>query len=737
MMGRKMFFYKMKFVTLSILLLSGILAGALHAQGVIIGRVTDSKTQEGLPGVNVQIEKTVLGAGTNLKGAFLIRRVPFGVYSLRISMIGYQRKRVANVKVSVGDTALVLVALKEAPIEIDPVVVTASKWQQEAASTSATIEVLTAKQIMTRNPIRIEDVLETAAGVQVLQDNVSIRGSDGYTFGVGSKVLVMLDGIPIMNSDFGKVNWFMISPPDIERAEIVRGAGSALYGSSAMGGVMNFITRSPQPKSRTFIRAMFGVYDDSHEPAWNWAAREDKVQTFNRQDFTHSRQIGNLGLRISGGRSFSEGYVENGNYERYNISGKMIYRFPNASRLTLYGNYMNDQSGIFTIWKSQKEALNVPPSERDKEQDQDGVTLFGKYSWPFSSKASVDVNVYYNRFLLGTQGTTEGTFSPALGLGGTVQGRYLPFSWLSIVYGSDFKFDQIKSSPELYGERDAILAAPYFQIDGKLRHNLNLTLGGRYDRYEIYSDPDAVLGQARDYDHFSPKVGLNYHPAENTTIRGSVANGFKFPVVAQLFLAFDGPGFTFRPNPDLRSETSLTYEIGVRQKLTPTWFVEVNGFLTNVDDLIELDVNAFTREVKFINIEDVRIPGIELVTNGRWFDNHLGLKANLLWMNPEDRIRNELLPYRQKFLLFLAPSLRFGDVEFQVDYKYASTQDRYSLSGSNQLVPQKVLDARIFFYWQQHSFFIGVNNASNYAYTVRDQSIEEIRNFVTGVSLEF
>ena len=248
--------------------------------------------------------------------------------------------------------------------------------------------------------------------------------------------------------------------------------------------------------------------------------------------------------------------------------------------------------------------------------------------------------------------------------------------------------------------------------------------------------PNAVLGDPRRFDHFSPKFGLNYHPLKNTILRASVSNGFKFPIVAQMFLEFDSAGFKFLPSPDLRSETSWNYEVGFRHKISPTWFVEVNGFYTNVTDLIEPQPQL-SGDVKFINIEEVTIPGIEFVTNGRWWDNRLGLKANFLLMNPQNDLIDQLLAYRQKFTAFIAPSLRFGDIEFQLDYKYASAQENYTLPGIHQLVAQKVIDARIFFYWREFTIFLGMNNVGNYAYTLRDRSIEEIRNIVGGFTAEF
>ena len=707
--------------------------GAVLGQGVIAGRVTDGQSGEGIPGVNIQISQTVLGGSSDATGAFNISRVPVGVYAISISMLGYDTFTQDKLRVTSGDTTLVLAELHERPIEIDPVVITASTWRKEADNSPATIEVLTARDIMKRSPIKIEDALETAAGVQIMQENVTIRGSDGFTRGIGSRVLVLMDDVPVMNSDFGAVNWFMVSPADVERAEIVRGAGSALYGSSAMGGVINFMTRNPTPQSRTYVRTIFGVYGEPSEKGWDWTGR---LLNFHRQDVTHSRQIGNLGLRLSAGRSQSTGYHENGEFERYNLSGKFVYRFPNASKLTFLANYMNDDSDVFVRWRGQRRALQVAEAEKDKHQDQNGITLFGKYALPISSKAALNFRLYYNRFLLGTQLTTEGTFSPALGFGGSVQGHYIPFSSVSLVYGTDFKLDKVKADSMLYGRRNAVLLAPYAQAEWRFRPNFNLSLGGRFDRYEILSDETAQFGQGRSYEHFSPKVGLNYHPFQGTTLRVSAANGFKFPIVAQLFLEFDSAGFTFRATPDLRSEESWTYEFGLRQKITPTWFFEVNGFYTDVDDLIEVVLSP-SLEASFRNIENARITGVEFVTNARWWHNRLGLKANLTYINPRDLVQDQLLAYRQKLMAFVSPSMRIGRWELQVDYKYADAQKIYQLSAFPQLVPQKVVDTRLFYYYKKHTFYIGVNNLGNYNYTLRDEVLEEIRNFVAGYTVEF
>ncbi|MCH7675496.1 TonB-dependent receptor [candidate division KSB1 bacterium] len=708
-----------------------ISVAGVFAQGVITGLVLDDATNEGLPGVNVQIEQTVLGASTNLKGAFIIKRVPYGTFSLRISMIGFRTARVA-VNVTSDERAVVKVRLKEAPVEIDPVVVTASKWQQEAASTPSTIEVLTANDIRQKSQIRIEDVLKTAAGVQILQENVNIRGSDGWTFGIGSRVLVMMDGVPITTSDLGRVNWFIVPPSDIERIEVVRGSGSAIYGSSAMGGVINFITSDPGPATETYLRTTFGVYDNFKQ----FPEFQDGMLNFNRVDFRHSRQIGNLGMRLSGSRSSSVGYVENSAYDLYNFSGKFVYNFDDGSKWSLFGNYMFNDREAFVLWKNQTEATLVAIGERGKRQEQWGVTLSTKYSRPISSKAAVELHASFISSLLGTQ-ATDVDFTPAIGIWGTLQATYLPWNKLLLIGGSDFKYDRVKA--DVYGERKAFLIAPYVQADLRLFTKLNLTLGARYDRYKIAeTDTSFILPEARLFDRFTPKIGLNYHPFEGTTIRANFSNGFKFPNIFHLYFGNQEiANFTWVANPSLKSETSWSYELGIKQEITQNSYVELTGFYTKVNDLIEPGADGAT--ASFRNTTEVEIPGIEFAARGSWWDNRLRLRVNFTYLNPHNTETKELLTHRQKLIAYIEPSIRFGNFELQADYIFSSAQEQYLLppEDEHQFVPQKVFTARVLYYWKKASLMIGTENMFNYAYTLRDKFLEEPRKFFSTLTLNF
>ncbi|PJA54118.1 MAG: TonB-dependent receptor, partial [Candidatus Marinimicrobia bacterium CG_4_9_14_3_um_filter_48_9] len=101
-----------------------------------------------------------------------------------------------------------------------------------------------------------------------MNGQLNIRGASGYTLGTGSRSLVLLDGIPMLGSAAGNVTWEIVPTSEIEQVEIVKAGGSALYGSSAMGGVLNIITRSGTYRPETRVRLKSGVYSNPGYDQW-------------------------------------------------------------------------------------------------------------------------------------------------------------------------------------------------------------------------------------------------------------------------------------------------------------------------------------------------------------------------------------------------------------------------------------------------------------------------------------
>jgi hypothetical protein len=151
--------------------------------------------------------------------------------------------------------------------------VTASRQPEEIQTAAVSVSALTGAGALRRDPLRLDAALVSIPGVSLVNENVNVRNSTGYTRGLGSRVLILLDGIPALTSDFGNMNWDLLPVTDFERVEVIKGPASALYGSFALGGVINIITKAPQPQGRFAIRTSAGVYDQPYESEWHWTDR--------------------------------------------------------------------------------------------------------------------------------------------------------------------------------------------------------------------------------------------------------------------------------------------------------------------------------------------------------------------------------------------------------------------------------------------------------------------------------
>ncbi|RLA92715.1 MAG: TonB-dependent receptor, partial [Deltaproteobacteria bacterium] len=138
----------------------------------------------------------------------------------------------------------------EEEVELEEVVVTATRHETPVEEVPASVTVITREQIEASSGMRVDDILRKYAGIDVRRPSGFLSHSATVSMrGMGSmpgRTLVLLDGIPLNKADTGTVNWDLLRAEDIERIEIVRGPASALYGSNAMGGVINIITRKPE-----------------------------------------------------------------------------------------------------------------------------------------------------------------------------------------------------------------------------------------------------------------------------------------------------------------------------------------------------------------------------------------------------------------------------------------------------------------------------------------------------------
>jgi iron complex outermembrane receptor protein len=705
--------------------------GFAAPSGSLIARIFDKETQTPLPGTNLQILETVRGGSAGPDGMVRVSGIPTGVYNIRVSMMGYRSRILESIHISASDTTRIECALEETTIETDPIVVLAGKTKQTLDESTVSLSVVSAQDIQQRNPVDLVQALETAPGVHFIGNQINIRGSTGYTFGAGNKVLLLLDGVPVYASDTGEFNWDMLPPMDIKQIEVLKGAGSTLWGASALGGVVNIITRDPAPEGRLHISTTAGKYDDPYYDQWKWTDHSRLMYT--RTDISYSKQINRLGFRLSAGRLSSTGYTELGDALKYNLTAKVDYRFENGIRWQGYAAYSHVRRGFFVQWKGQNDPYEVDPGNLDNRATTNQINAYSKISVPLSPHLGLNVRASVVRTLMGNQFGPDAGFKPAVGQGAELQIDYLPSPDHTVTTGIQFQLDA--GSTEYFGDHRGYFISPYLQDEWDLRENLKLTGGMRYDRYQLENGPKEDL--------FSPRLGLHWTPWPTTHVRGSVGSGFRAATIVERFLELTVMNFKILANPDLKSESSWAYEVGVKQYVTPDWSIDISLFNTEYWELIEAHLDLIRGQIQFRNIPRARIRGLEATTTfthpvrlwGRdWIP---GLEASTTVMEHKDLRWDEPLTYRPDILATVKASLQSGRVRFEADYRYASKIDEVKVYPINERVPMKFVDIRGSLKFGNITLQAGVNNLFQYNYSPMESNLMPMRTVTVGLRGRF
>lgn len=722
-----------KLIIATVLILLSMSTAYAAETGVISGMIRDAVTGRALPGVNVQIVGTFLGSSTQKNGEFVIKGVPIGSHDIKATMIGYKPGFLKNVVVKAAEAAEVTLSLEETVIDFDPLVVTASKTQLELDKAPGAVSVMSAPEIRERNPLRMDQVLETIPGVNFIREQVNIRGSTGFTIGAANRTLLLLDGVPVMTSDTGQFNWDLLPVLDIEQIEVVKGAGSALWGTAALGGVINIITKSATEEGKTLVRLTVGEYDEPRYDQWKWTNRP---LTFGRFDVSHNQRYGALGMRLSAGRHISTGYTEVDDFKRWNFTGKFDYNFKNGSTWTMYGSYNYNIGGIYVGWDDPQKPFEVKSSNERSRGEIKMASLYTRYHWIISPRAALQFRVSYIMSLMGSQFVTSTDFNPAKGLGAEIQGDLLPTDKTELTYGMEFKWDT--GNTKYFGDHQGYSVGLYGQLEYRcMSDKIRISPGIRYDQYKL------IDGLSQDL--ISPRLGINYKPFENTILRASAGSGFRAATIAERFLDFESTSVVVESNPDLQAETSWSYDFGWKQYLTKNWFVELGAFRNDFDNLIEIDLRQSQIEfaqdirvsVKFQNLLQARIQGLEFTTAGMWWRNRLRLNATATVMDHEDLTTHQPLTYRPKVIAHINPSFALGAWEIHADYRYASRIEEVKLFRYDERVPQKVVNFRLLYHIGNIDIQLAVNNALDYYYTQIERNMAEVRNFTIGIMGEF
>ena len=270
----------------------------------IYGRVVD-ESGEVLAGASVIYRTDVsIGSVTDFDGNFELS-VPSGKCKLICRFTGMKSDTV-TFQLGPGQTKEVNFTLFSYIKEFKEVDVKVGKFDKPIEEQTVTMVVIKPELIENKNTRSIETALDQTPGLNILDGEPQIRGGSGFTFGVGSKVAVIVDDMPMLSGDAGRPEWGFIPVENISQIEVVKGAASVLSGSSALSGSVNIRTAYPSSKPKTKINIYSGVYSKPNQPNATWWSQYPGIFGAN---FLHSQMFGNLDLVVGGNINYDHGYI--------------------------------------------------------------------------------------------------------------------------------------------------------------------------------------------------------------------------------------------------------------------------------------------------------------------------------------------------------------------------------------------------------------------------------------------
>ncbi len=624
-------------------------------KATIKGTIIDSRTKETLVGVNVYADAKH-GTVSDVFGNYILEIEP-GTYTVKYSFVGYGEST-QDFNLKAGDFKNVNISMVEKTKLLDEVVVSVGRHEQKLADLTVSVELIKPKMLENNNTISLESALQQVPGVTIYEDQASIRGGSGYSYGAGSRVLLLLDDLPMLTGATGEAKWWIIPIENIDQVEVIKGAASAMYGSSAMNGIMNVRTAWPTSHPETKLVSYTGVYTNPARSEIKWWS--NNLQSFSGYQIMHSEKLGNFDFVVSGNLLNDQGYRKDDYSQRVGINFKTRYRSKKHEGLSYGINAGANRrwTKSFLFWRTEKEIngadtiTTVYPYEPDPnvtvmEQTNTYLTVdpflvyytkTNKHSLKGrvltadnqnnTNQESKD-NMYYGEYQY------QHIFGDNLVLNSGASGSYCASK--AQIFGSEYHY--------------ASSAGIFSQIDKKYKR-LNLSLGARF---EGYRDGEQAM-------EWKPvfRAGANYRVGERTFFRTSFGQGYRYPTIGERYMNSSADAVNIFPNPFLKSEIAWSGEIGLKQAFTVSnWnaFIDVAGFFTSYTDMIEFRFDTYFPDsmpaigfdtltqyitsktgFKAQNVSKVQIYGFELSLTGRGSIRNIPISflAGYTFINPVD-----------------------------------------------------------------------------------------------------
>lgn len=541
------------------------------------------------------------------------------------------------------------ITLRDFVTELDHVEVKVGKFDKAIEDLTFSMEVIKPQMIENKNTRSIETALDQTPGLNILDGEPQIRGGSGFTFGVGSKVAVIVDDMPMLSGDAGRPEWGFIPVENLHQIEVIKGASSVLSGSSALSGSIHIRTAFPKAKPLTKVNIYSGGYSSPSVEGGKWWGDFPLISGAN---ILHTRMHKNWDFVFGGNLNYDHGYmgapktdqfVEDtiSNFTDKQMASKRARMNFNIRKRSaklkglsygVNGNFMISESSLVFAWLNDSSGLyrGYPGATFLQKQFIFNVDPYLVFVSQTGGKHSLRTRILHTDNEMTANQSNRSTLMYGdyqfqriykhlnnLEFIGGITGNHTD-SYASLYAGSGSPNNQILN------------ISAYTQLEKKIKQTLNVSIGGRLEYFELNNNTTALKPIFR--------AGTSLKIYQETYLRMSYGQGYRFPTITERFIQTGVGNFGVFPNPEIKPESSWNSEVGIKQGLKfgkLVGYLDLAAFWQEYQNTIEYmfgfwDLSSPTGAgFKFINTGQSRVLGIDASFAGQ---AKISDKLNLTFM---------------------------------------------------------------------------------------------------------
>ncbi|GAB1414737.1 TonB-dependent receptor [Paludibacter sp.] len=682
----------------------------------LTGHTVDKLTREHVGFLSVRIKGTTIGTAVDASGHFALRNLPAEELTVVVSGVGYKTVE-KNVDLKRNKSAELSIEIEEDAVMLDNVVVSANRNETKKREAANVVNIITPKLFDNTNSFCLSQGLSCQSGLRVENNcqncgfqQVRINGLEGpYS-------QILIDSRPIFSALAGVYGIEQIPANMVERVEVVRGGGSALFGSNAVAGTINIITKEPLGNSLTATNSTMFIGGKSADINTNVNA------ALVSEDFLYGVSIYGSSRQRDSWDANGDGFTEIGLINAKNLGLRSYFKTSNQSKLTIEYHNLNE-------FRRGGNNLKLPAHQADVTEQTDHNINSGGVKWEyftpnykhrfnvFSSAQHIHRNSYYG---VGQDPNAYGLTTDLSFVAGTQYAYSFDKLWFmpsDITVGTEYSYNKLVDEQLAYKRQinqEMNIASVFFQNEWK-NNKLSLLMGARVDKHNKINNPI-----------FSPRLNIRYNPAEWVNLRASYAEGFRAPQAFDEDLHITAAGGVMQIivlSPNLKPEQSRSYsisadfynQIGKAQTnfLIEAFYTDINGVFYLEEAGFDINGNSLLMRkngagaiVKGINLEGKVVPTKRFTLQfGFTFQESLYKTPQLWSANPS------LQPQR---IMFRSPNLYgYMTANYTFNKRFSISMSRiYTGSMLVQHYGEKVEDDREM--KTPHFFDLGLKAAYNF-----------------------